>query len=127
MMARMRRPNRALLILAIGGGCRAAPTGNLRLCHENATGNPDVAIAACTVAIGSGRLSGADLAGASLDRGIAYLHKEDYGHWVRDEAEWNRIAASIENNPVKVGLVARAEEYRWSSARGVAMSACATA
>jgi hypothetical protein len=66
--------------------------------------------------------------------GEPFWRRESYDHWVRDEAEWNRIAAYIENNPVKVGLVARAEEYRWSSARRVAMSgdaarrsACATA
>jgi hypothetical protein len=43
-------------------------------------------------------------------------------HWVRDQAEWDRIAAYIENNPVQAGLVTRAEDYRWSSARGVARS-----
>ena len=66
--------------------------------------------------------------------GEPFWQRESYDHWVRDEAEWNRIAAYIENNPVKAGLVARAEEYPWSSARGVAMSgdaartsACATA
>jgi hypothetical protein len=66
--------------------------------------------------------------------GEPFWQRESYDHWVGDEAEWNRIAAYIENNPVKVGLAARAEEYRWSSARGVAMSgdaarrsACATA
>ncbi|SPE37105.1 conserved hypothetical protein [Candidatus Sulfopaludibacter sp. SbA6] len=36
--------------------------------------------------------------------------------WVRDESEWNRIAAYIEDNPVKAGLVECAEDYRWSSA-----------
>ncbi len=35
---------------------------------------------------------------------------------MRDEKEWTRIAAYIENNPVKAGLVSRAEDYRWSSA-----------
>jgi hypothetical protein len=41
---------------------------------------------------------------------------ESYDHWVRDESEWDRIAAYIEDNPVKAGLVRRAEDYRWSSA-----------
>jgi hypothetical protein len=54
--------------------------------------------------------------------GEPFWQRESYDHWVRDEAEWNRIAAYIQNNPVKAGLVARAEEYPWSSARGVAMS-----
>jgi hypothetical protein len=35
---------------------------------------------------------------------------------VRDEDEWHRIAAYIENNPVRAGLVKRAEDYPWSSA-----------
>jgi putative transposase len=41
---------------------------------------------------------------------------ESYDHWVRDEKERERIAAYIENNPVKAGLVQRAEDYEWSSA-----------
>jgi putative transposase len=45
-------------------------------------------------------------------------------HWVRDEAEFQRITRYIENNPVKAGLVSTAEAYRWSSAfdRGGATS-----
>src|SRR5437867_6963279 len=35
---------------------------------------------------------------------------------VRDERKPERIAAYIENNPVKAGVVQRAEDYRWSSA-----------
>jgi hypothetical protein len=35
---------------------------------------------------------------------------------VRNEDEFQRIVAYIERNPVKAGIVARAEEYRWSSA-----------
>jgi hypothetical protein len=46
-----------------------------------------------------------------------------------------RIVAYIEGNPVKAGLVVRAEDYRWSSAAksaetslgAAAMSGCATA
>lgn len=48
--------------------------------------------------------------------GEPFWQRESYDHWVRDEAEWKRIAEYIENNSVKVGLVSRAEEYRWSSA-----------
>jgi hypothetical protein len=36
--------------------------------------------------------------------------------YVRDEQESARITAYIESNPVKAGLVERAEDYRWSSA-----------
>ena len=42
--------------------------------------------------------------------------RESYDHWVRDEKEWSRIAAYIENNPVKAGIVAKTEDYLWSSA-----------
>ena len=48
--------------------------------------------------------------------GETFWQAESYDHWVRDEKEWQRIAAYIENNPVKAGLVPRAEDYRWSSA-----------
>ena len=48
--------------------------------------------------------------------GEPFWQRESYDHWVRGQAEWTRIAAYIENNPVKAGFVSRAEEYRWSSA-----------
>jgi putative transposase len=48
--------------------------------------------------------------------GETFWQAESYDHWVRDEKEWRRIAAYIENNPVKAGLVGHAEDYRWSSA-----------
>ncbi|HLK22697.1 MAG TPA: transposase [Bryobacteraceae bacterium] len=56
-------------------------------------------------------------ANAILGRtGEPFWRRESYDHWVRDEEEWNRIARYIERNPVKAGLVAKAEEYAWSSA-----------
>ena len=48
--------------------------------------------------------------------GEPFWQQESYDHWVRSEIEWNRIAGYIEDNPVKAGLVARAEDYPWSSA-----------
>ena len=48
--------------------------------------------------------------------GERFWQAESYDHWVHDESEWGRIAAYIEDNPVKAGLVPRAEDYRWSSA-----------
>jgi putative transposase len=48
--------------------------------------------------------------------GEPFWQKESYDHWVRDEAEFRRIRAYIENNPVKAGLVKISEEYPWSSA-----------
>ena len=48
--------------------------------------------------------------------GETFWQAESYDHWVRDEIEYRRIAAYIENNPVRAVLVARAEDYAWSSA-----------
>jgi REP element-mobilizing transposase RayT len=48
--------------------------------------------------------------------GEPFWQAESYDHWLREESEWHRIAAYIEGNPVKAGLVTRAEDYRWSSA-----------
>jgi putative transposase len=48
--------------------------------------------------------------------GEMFWQAESYDHWVRDEGEWKRIVAYIENNPVKAGLVQRADDYPWSSA-----------
>ena len=48
--------------------------------------------------------------------GEPFWQRESYDHWVRSQEEWPRIAAYIENNPVKAGVVSQAEEYRWASA-----------
>ncbi|MGO9229964.1 MAG: REP-associated tyrosine transposase [Bryobacteraceae bacterium] len=48
--------------------------------------------------------------------GQPFWQPESYDHWVRDEREAGRIKDYIENNPVQAGLVARAEDYQWSSA-----------
>jgi len=39
-----------------------------------------------------------------------------YDRWVRDEKEFERIRAYIEENPLQAGLVAAPEDYPWSSA-----------
>ena len=49
--------------------------------------------------------------------GETFWQAEAYDHWVRDEREMERIAAYIENNPVRAGLAARPEDYAWSSAQ----------
>jgi len=46
-----------------------------------------------------------------------FWQKESYDHLVRSDAEFDRIRAYIENNPVSAGLVARVEDYRWTSGR----------
>lgn len=48
--------------------------------------------------------------------GEPFWENESYDHWVRDAAEFGRIVRYIENNPVRAGLAARPEGYRWSSA-----------
>jgi putative transposase len=48
--------------------------------------------------------------------GEPFWQRESYDHWVRDEREWERICAYIEENPVKAGMAGSAEEYPWSSA-----------
>ena len=48
--------------------------------------------------------------------GQPFWQAESYDHSVRDDREADRIKAYIENNPVKAGLVASAEDYLWSSA-----------
>ncbi len=45
-----------------------------------------------------------------------FWQPEPYDHWVRDDEERARIRRYIRNNPVKSGLCARAEDWRWSSA-----------
>jgi putative transposase len=47
--------------------------------------------------------------------GEPFWQRESYDHWVRNSTEFARIAAYIENNPLKAGLVERAEDYLWSS------------
>jgi len=42
---------------------------------------------------------------------------ESYDHWVRNSREFDRIQSYIEFNPVSAGLVARPEEWPWSSAQ----------
>jgi putative transposase len=49
--------------------------------------------------------------------GQPFWQVESYDHWVRNEEEFARIRAYIENNPVAAGLVARAEDWAWSSVR----------
>jgi REP-associated tyrosine transposase len=47
--------------------------------------------------------------------GEQFWQRESYDHCVKDPAEFARIVAYIENNPLKAGVVQRGEEYPWSS------------
>jgi REP element-mobilizing transposase RayT len=48
--------------------------------------------------------------------GEPFWQKESYDHWVRNDAEFWKIRAYIENNPVKAGLVRNPQDFPWSSA-----------
>ncbi len=48
--------------------------------------------------------------------GQRFWQEESYDHLVRNVEEFGKIARYIENNPVRAGLAASPEEYRWSSA-----------
>jgi REP element-mobilizing transposase RayT len=50
--------------------------------------------------------------------GQLFWQDESYDHLVGCDAEFGRIQAYIERNPVSAGLVAAAEVYQWSSAHG---------
>jgi hypothetical protein len=49
-------------------------------------------------------------------RGRAFWQDESYDHWARDEEEFYRIIAYIEDNPSKAGLCHRPGDWPWSSA-----------
>lgn len=48
--------------------------------------------------------------------GEKFWQDESFDHAVRDEERFYRIVKYIERNPVKAGLVAKPEEWPWSSA-----------
>ena len=47
--------------------------------------------------------------------GEPFWQRESYDRWVRDESEFDRIHHYIVTNPVHAGLVAKPENYPWSS------------
>ena len=51
-----------------------------------------------------------------LGRTGKFWQIESYDHWIRDEQEFWRVIEYIENNPVKVGLCQKPEDWKWSSA-----------
>lgn len=56
-------------------------------------------------------------ANATLGRvGKPFWQDESFDHWVRNSAEFERVRRYIERNPVKAGLAAKPEDWRWSSA-----------
>jgi putative DNA methylase len=45
-----------------------------------------------------------------------FWQEESFDRLVRSDAQFDRIRDYIEQNPVKAGLVSKAQEFRWSSA-----------
>ncbi|HEV2446608.1 MAG TPA: transposase [Candidatus Sulfopaludibacter sp.] len=56
--------------------------------------------------------------------GQAFWQDESYDHLVRSEAQFDRIQAYIEENPVKAGLVPEAHQHPWSSAASRLKGGC---
>lgn len=48
--------------------------------------------------------------------GCTFWQDESFDHWVRKSAEWQKIRAYIERNPVAAGLIAHPQDWPWSSA-----------
>src|SRR5262245_15912184 len=55
-------------------------------------------------------------ANARLGSGGAFWAADYFDRYIRDEPHFFATLAYIESNPVKAGLVARPEDWRWSSA-----------
>jgi REP element-mobilizing transposase RayT len=49
-------------------------------------------------------------------QGQRFWQDESFDHWVRNPAEGEKIRTYIERNPVAAGLVARPQDWPWSSA-----------
>jgi putative transposase len=82
--------------------------------HVFMTPKPEVTIATITKSL---KGFTAREANKLLSRtGEKFWQDESFDHWARDRAEFFRIVGYIENNPVKAALVAKPEEWVWSSA-----------
>jgi REP element-mobilizing transposase RayT len=67
----------------------------------------------------TGGIKGASARYANLKlgrTGTPFWQDESFDHWIRKEGQLARTKAYIENNPVKAGLCAQAEEWPWLSA-----------
>ena len=45
--------------------------------------------------------------------GLPFWQKEFFDHWIRNDSEFERVRAYIEQNPVTAGLAAAPELYPW--------------
>lgn len=53
----------------------------------------------------------------ALNRSGQFWQHESYDHVIRNQAEWERIVNYVINNPVKAGLVAHWQDWKWSYRR----------
>lgn len=53
--------------------------------------------------------------GQSIEGAVRVWHREYWDRYMRDEEQCRRVIDYIHHNPVKAGLVASAELWRWSS------------
>ncbi|MBS0538790.1 MAG: transposase [Proteobacteria bacterium] len=59
----------------------------------------------------------ANKANGILLRKGAFWHDDYFDRYMRDEADLSRTISYVKRNPVKAGLIDRAEDWLWSSAR----------
>jgi putative transposase len=48
--------------------------------------------------------------------GAPFWQREYFDHWLRSQCEFDETVTYIETNPVRAGLVATPQDFRWSSA-----------
>ena len=80
----------------------------------NAPGNANLPIGGMKIAAGNAP------GNANLLIGVVpapVWHREYWDRYIRDGRHLENVVSYIHNNPVKAGLVARAEDWRWGSAR----------
>ena len=80
---KIRRGLSAAIVLLAAGAAQAQPISDAERC-ASISGNPDLAIKHCTLAIESGRYSGANLAKLHYNRGIEWAAKNNYDRAIAD-------------------------------------------
>jgi len=83
--------------------------------HAHVLLNPEWQLQAITQGIKG--FTAHQINGLKQARGRVFWQDESYDHWARNEEEFLRIIAYIENNPVVAGLCQRPDDWLWSSAR----------
>jgi len=66
--------------------------------------------------VGAWKSTAAHRCNKLLGRSGSFWHTEPFDRYIRNERHYQNALAYIENNPVKVGLCEKAEDWSWSSA-----------